>query len=78
MAISEIEWMRIFSTNLREIMREQGVSPGDLADELCVTTGTVSKYMNGRIMPSVKALANIAHVLDVDIYDILYFGDYVV
>lgn len=78
MAMSEIEWMEIFSTNLREILHEYGMSQAELADELGVTQAAVSKYLNGRIMPSVKVLANIAHVFEVDIYDILYFGDLIV
>lgn len=78
MAMSELDWMEIFSTNLKEILDESGMTQAELADELGVTQAAVSKYLNGKIMPSVKVLANIAHIFEVDIYDILYFGDIIV
>lgn len=78
MAMSEIEWMEIFSTNLREILHEYGMSQAELADELGVTQAAVSKYLNAKIMPSPKVLNNLADIFDVDIYDILYFGDRIV
>lgn len=78
MAISELEWMRTFGDNLRDIMAENGYSQSELADEIGVTQPTISKYLRGELMPSAKALNNLAHVLDVDIFDILYFGDLIV
>lgn len=75
MAMSELEWLDIFSRNLREILDEYGMSQAELADELGVTQSAVSKYLKGMIMPSARVLNNIAHVFEVDIYDILYFGD---
>lgn len=77
MAMSELDWMDIFANNLRDILAEANMSQRELADAIGVTEAAVSKYIHGRTMPSVKALNNMAHILDVDIYDILYFGDMV-
>lgn len=75
MAMSELDWMDTFAGNLRDILYEANMSQRELADAINVTESTVSKYLRGQIMPSAKVLNNIAHVLDVDIFDILYFGD---
>lgn len=77
MAMSEIEWMKIFAKNLREILDETNTSQREFADIVGVTDSAVSKYLSAKIMPSPRVLCNIAHAFEVDIYDILYFGDFV-
>lgn len=75
MAMSELEWMDIFAGNLRDIMEEQNMSQREVADALGVTESTVSKYLHARIMPSPRVLCNMVHEFDLDVYDVLYFGD---
>jgi transcriptional regulator with XRE-family HTH domain len=77
MAMSELEWMQTFGDNLRDILDDAHMSQSELADAIGVTQAAISKYIHGRTMPSAKVLNNIAHVLDVDIFDIVYFGDMV-
>ena len=79
MAMSEVEWIDIFSGNLRSLLDETGMTQQELANKTGLSKATISKYLNGQVMPSVAALVNIYHVfnqyLNVTINDILYFYD---
>lgn len=79
MAMSEVEWINIFSGNLRSLLDETGMTQQELANKTGLSKATISKYLNGQVMPSVAALVNIYHVfnqyLNVTINDILYFYD---
>lgn len=75
MAMSELEWMDIFGDNLRSLLEEQWMSQQELADATGLSKSAISKYINKQCMPSVAALVNIAHALNCEIDDILYFGD---
>lgn len=73
--MSETEWMRTFGDNLRDMLEDAQMTQRELADEIGVTQATVNRYIHGQVMPSVKSLVNICHVLDATLDDILYFGD---
>lgn len=77
--MSEVEWIDIFSGNLRSLLEETGMTQQELANKTGLSKATISRYLNGQIMPSVAALVNIYHVfnqyLNVTINDILYFYD---
>ena len=79
MAMSEVEWIDIFSGNLKSLLDETGMTQQELANKTGLSKATISKYLNGQVMPSVAALVNIYHVfnqyLNVSINDILYFYD---
>lgn len=79
MAMSEVEWIDIFSGNLKSLLDETGMTQQELANKTGLSKATISKYLNGQVMPSVAALVNIYHVfnqyLNVTINDILYFYD---
>lgn len=79
MAMSEVEWIDIFSGNLRSLLDETGMTQQELANKTGLSKATISKYLNGQVMPSVAALVNIYHVfnqyLNVTVNDILYFYD---
>lgn len=75
MSMSELEWMKIFGDNLRDMLIENDMSQNEFARAIGVNQSTVNKYIKGQIMPSTKVLVNICHVLDADLDDILYFGD---
>lgn len=76
MAISEYEWMEIFSNNLRTLLSESGMTQRELAEESGLSEANISRYLNKKRMPSVAALSSIAHAFPcADIYDLLYFYD---
>lgn len=73
--MSEQEWINIFGDNLAEIMAEQGYTQRDLADATGLSESSISYYVNKRRMPTIRAIINMAYVLDCDFNDFLDFGD---
>lgn len=73
--MSEAEWLRIFSRNLISILSETRNSQKDLAELSGLSSATISKYVNGTQMPTVRAIVNISYALHLDINDLIDFGD---
>lgn len=72
--MTEMEWMAEFSDTLVERMIEADISQEALAREAGLAQSTISKYINKRQMPTVRAVVNIAYVLDCDVSDLVDFG----
>lgn len=73
--MSEIEWMEIFAGNLQSLMVETGFSQSYLARESGINQGTISRYLAGTQMPSIKSIVNMAYAMNCDIVDLIDFGD---
>lgn len=73
--MTETEWMDIFRRNLIELMIERGYSQGDLAESIGVSDSTISRYLNGERIPSLKSILNLTYELDVSLDDLIDFGD---
>ena len=73
--MSEVEWMRIFGDNLKEILEERGMTQRDLADETGLSESAISNYINKKRMADVRAVLNIWYALGCPIDDIFDFGD---
>lgn len=69
--MSEIEFIDIFSDNLRELMLEHNITQMELADEILVNKSTITRYLNKSTMPSIKALINLSIVFNCDIEDLV-------
>ena len=69
--ISEVEFIDIFADNLRDIMYEMDISEGELARRTGMTRAAVSRYLNKKRMPTLKALVNLSYVLCVPITDLI-------
>lgn len=67
------EWLYKFSLKLRRLMEEKNITQRELADKLYVSEVTVSKYVNGNMMPSVRMVINISYELNVSIDSFTYF-----
>ncbi|MBD1379247.1 helix-turn-helix transcriptional regulator [Metabacillus arenae] len=59
-------------TRLKEVIEERGIMQKFLVDKTGVTTNTMSGYVTGRQIPSVKNAYRIAKVLGVKVEDIWY------
>lgn len=70
-SISEVEFIDIFSDNLRDVMKEVGISQKQLAKEARMTQGAISHYLRKERMPSVRAIMNLCYVLDCEYSDLL-------
>ena len=73
--MSEVEWLDIFSTNLKEIMEEQGYTQRDLANDIGVSESAISNYAKGTKIPGIKVLINMAYEFDISLDDLMDFGD---
>lgn len=73
--MSENEWLDIFSQNLEDIMEEKGYTQQNLADDTGLSKASISNYVNGKQMPTIKAIISMAYVLDLSIDEFIDFGD---
>ena len=75
--MSEVEFIDIFAGNLRSVMEETGYSVNELAKDIHVDKGTISRYRNGLVMPSVKNIINMCIVMCCNLDDLIPLMDYV-
>lgn len=73
--MTELEWMKIFGDNLKEMLDEANMTQRDLADDTGLTEATISRYINKQRMPTVRALVNIAYSLNCSFDELMDFGD---
>lgn len=69
--MTEVEFIDIFKGNLKSLMDEVGYSQQELAQEAKIDQSTISKYLNGTRMPSVRALNNIAIALNCTVDELI-------
>jgi transcriptional regulator with XRE-family HTH domain len=73
--MSELEWLNIFGNNLKAIMEQVRITQRELAEETGISESTISKYINKMQMPGVRAIVNMAYVLNCSTDDLIDFGD---
>lgn len=73
--MSEVEWLDIFSDNLRDLMEERGYSQRDLAETTGLSESAISMYLNKQRIPNVRAITNIVYELGLSFDDLLDLGD---
>ena len=61
--MSEVEWLNIFADNLLHLMVDRRMSQA-----------TISKYIRKQQMPGVKALINLAYVLNCSLDELMDYG----
>lgn len=76
--MTELEWMDIFGDNLRDILKEYGMTQRQLAEEAGLTEATISSYINKRKIPSMRAIVNIANALDISTDELINLDDRIV
>ena len=69
------EWKIAFGDNLAALLREKGISQNQLSRDSGISKGMISDYVNKFAAPNVFAIINMAHALDVDVNDLVDFGD---
>lgn len=75
--MSEAEFMSIFADNLRDIMLEVGMSQNELADKIGINKGSVSRFLNKQIIPSLPTYINICTALGCNLEELVPTYDYV-
>lgn len=69
--MTEMDYLESFAYNLNYIMRDESVSQSELARRSKISKGTISKYLNAKQMPTMKAISNICYALDCEFEDII-------
>ena len=69
------EWRVVFGDNLVDILHDCKMSQRQLASISGLSTGSVSDYVNKWTVPNVTAIVNMSYALDVDVDDLVDFGD---
>ena len=69
--ISELEFIDIFADNLRSLMEEVGITQAELAYEAGLDKTTISRYLNKKRMPDLRALLNICYILECEVTDLV-------
>lgn len=69
--MTEVEFIDIFKGNLKSLMDKAGYNQQELAQEAKIDQSTISKYLNGTRMPSVRALNNISIALNCTIDELI-------
>lgn len=70
-SISEVEFIEIFADNLRDVMKDVGISQRQLAKEAHITEAALSRYLNKQRMPNMRTFMNLCYVLDCEYSDLL-------
>lgn len=73
--MTEAEWLDIFGDNLADLLDEANMTQQELAEAADLSKGSISGYVNKRKMPSIRAILNISRALDVDVADLIDFGE---
>lgn len=73
--MTEQEWLDIFSDNLISLLDENYMTQNELSIETGISKGTISKYVNGIQMPTVRALLAISYAFDESLDDLIDFGE---
>ena len=68
-------WKSAFGDNLASILNEKGISQRQLSKDSGVTIGMISDYINKFAAPNIFAIINIAYALDIDVDELMDFGD---
>lgn len=69
------EWSDNFSENLLELLEDRQMTQFELAQESGVSVGSINSYIHNKTLPGIKAILNIAFVLNVDVTELIDFGD---
>ena len=70
-----VEWSNCFSENLTELLKDRRMSQQELSQESGISVGSISAYINKQSQPGIQAILNLAFALDVDVTELIDFGD---
>lgn len=73
--MTQREWKENFASNLIDILEEKGMTQTQLAIDTRISKSQVSDYINGNTMPSLAVAINMAYALDMEVTDLVDFGD---
>lgn len=75
--MSELEFIKEFSYNLKDAMKEYEITQEELAEYSGLSQSTISGYLKGKYMPSLKAICNLCCVFECEMSDLVPTDDFV-
>lgn len=75
--MTELQLMRDIGENIEMFLEDSNMSQSQLAKEVGISKSTISRYINGEMMPTLKTLINIAYVLLCDVGDLLPNNEFI-
>lgn len=60
-----------FGYDLRDVLKECGISQKKLAEEARIHPSVINRYLHGDQLPSFRNLINIAYVLECELSDLV-------
>ncbi len=69
------EWTTIFGENLSDLMENKRMTQQELAKASGLSIGSINAYIHSQTPPGIKAIINLSYALDVDLMELLDFGD---
>ena len=73
--MTELEWLDIFSDNLKSALEYANMTQRELADASGVSESSICKYLRKQQIPSLKAIINIAYALDISTDELINFDE---
>ena len=69
--MTEDAYRKIFSDNLKKLMKDRGVTQMDLMNALNIPSATISTWVNGQRMPKMSKVHMLAEYFNVDPMDLV-------
>lgn len=73
--MTQNEWRKIFADNLVDILEEKNMSQAQLAREAGLSVSRINDYIRMNATPTIFAIINIAYALDMDVGELVDFGE---
>lgn len=67
--------MSAFASNLKSLMKYQNINQVELADKTGLTNVMINHYIHERKMPTVCSIVNISYALNVNVDELIDFGE---
>ena len=68
---TEVQLLKAFGNNLADQLEDAWMTQKELAEETGLSEATISRYISGDVMPTLKSILNIMYALDCDFEDLV-------
>ena len=72
--ISELQWIKSFTEELKYYMKERNMNQRELAQRSGLAESTISDYVHGNKIPTIRGVNNIAIALNIGVEQLIDFG----
>ena len=69
--MTELELMKRFGSNLRDMLDYTNTTQKELSEDTYISESTISRYIRGERMPTLRNVINIAHALDCEFNELI-------